>query len=208
MRSINETMFHLNMQLRSCTILGVLNELFSLKKSDERLVTEMNKVYAIGYRLFTIGLLLDVYYNAMRYIAARSLDMSLRFFDFVSPIEIVILLLVGTVCTTIATKKGLTVPSRVAENSDSFPWKYYGVCSLLWGIGAGVAATLCAALADFQILGVHRILSSWNIGLGIALAIAITLCLLLCSYLTFKIAKRQEDKQLKHMENHSYDIPL
>jgi hypothetical protein len=177
-------------------------EMFRLKNRDERLVAEMNKVYALGYFMLSFGICLDIYYGLSRAQIAFVRDLSVNAFDYVSPVELIVLLLAQIVCLIVQTKRGLTTTNRFVD-TNHFPAGYYLILSGMAAIGGGLAAILLRILAEAQMLGATRITGeSWlTAGIfGISLTIGVFLAVFILSYVAFKIAKRQEKKNLTIFE--------
>jgi len=172
-------------------------EMFKAKHRDERLTIEANKVYAVGFFMMCSGLLIHFLYGVAKGMSVVSLheDMQVQAFEYVDPFLLCLLLITSLTCVIISAKRGLTATSRFA-NTESFPWKYYLVWTGLWTIAAALTFFVLLTLTDYQVLGFDKIFWRANALIGLSsVAFFFPATLLLC-YLNFKVAKRQERKQL------------
>jgi hypothetical protein len=177
-------------------------EMFRLKNRDERLIAEVNKIYAIAYFILSFGILFDFYYGLSRMQIALENGLFTHAFDYVSPIGLIVFMLAQTVGAVLMTKRGVINTNRFV-NTDRFPVGYHLIVSGAAAIGAGLAAMLLRILAEAQVFGFADITrESWMVGgnIGLSLAITIFLGLFILFYLTFKIAKRRERKSLAALE--------
>lgn len=105
---------------------GYMMKLFQKKQKDERVVAETNRIYKVGYLIFNIGILFDLY-----------LQLADGGGSAVRPVEWVVLLAANLICLTMMVRKGMADDDRYAE-TDVFPKKHYALVSLGAGVGAAV----------------------------------------------------------------------
>jgi hypothetical protein len=177
-------------------------EMFRLKNRDERLVTEMNKIYTLGYFILSFGILLDIYYGLSRLQVAFENKLFTNVFDYISPVEFIVLMLAQIICLIVQTKRGIVTTNRFVD-TDRFPAGYYLVVAGIAAIGAGLAAMLLRILAETQMLGAANITGeSWLFAeiLGLVIVIGVFLSTFIAFYATFKIAKKREKKNMTTLE--------
>ncbi len=152
-------------------------KLFQKKQKDERVVAETNRIYKVGYLIFNIGILFDLYLQiaAGQGFAIRS-------------VEWLVLIAANLVCLVMMVRKGMADDDRYAE-TDVFPKKHYALVSL--GVGAAAAALM---------VGMKMLMNPyWELGaqtlalvLGItfvSMALTTAVGIYALQYLVFRLAR-------------------
>ncbi|MCL1799674.1 MAG: hypothetical protein FWG23_08070 [Eggerthellaceae bacterium] len=170
-------------------------EMFRLKNRDERLLAETNRINAIGFYILSAGILLDLYYGMSQMQVAFMHDMEVEVSLYVRPLEYLALMGAMITCLIISIKRGVMTNNRFA-NTEHFPWEYYLVWSGLGALGVGLGTALFRALAEYRVLGAGQVHWLGNGALGLVCALMVFFLCIGAYYLSFKIAKRQADKQV------------
>lgn len=161
---------------------GYIMKLFQKKQKDERVVAETNRIYKVGYLIFNIGILFDLYLQiaAGQGFAVRS-------------VEWIVLIAANLVCLVMMVRKGMADDDRYAE-TDVFPKKHYALVSL--GVGAAAAALM---------VGMKMLMNPyWELGaqtlalvLGItfvSMALTTAVGIYALQYLVFRLARSRRRK--------------
>lgn len=124
---------------------------------DERIESEMNRIYKVGFLMLSFGWLVLLYYrmlldqvmNIEGIEAAGTTAMAFNFFD---PMWWGWLLLTCLVLVVMQVRGGFVSANRFGE-TETFPAGYFTFISTLAGIGVLVGVTVLRVLANIQVTG-------------------------------------------------------
>lgn len=144
---------------------------------DERIVSEINKTYRIGFYILSIGILIDLYqkWSAGVY----------GFWE--SGLEGLLLVAANVAVLVAQGRRGLMDDNARYAESDRFPLRHYLLVSLAAGVGASVL--MCALrLANGSFSPAVPLAVAV---LGVSMAVTVTLCCLLAYYGMYRVARRR-----------------
>ena len=162
---------------------GYMMKLFQKKQKDERVVAETNRIYKVGYLIFNIGILFDLYLQL-----ADGGGSAMR------PVEWVVLLAANLICLTMMVRKGMADDDRYAE-TDVFPKKHYALVSLGAGVGAAVLFIALKMLMHPQWgeFGAQTLALVLGITF-VSMVLTISVSIYALQYLVFRMARRRRDQ--------------
>lgn len=139
---------------------------------DERLESESNRAYKVGYIVLVIGSLLCCYYGLMLNQVADVTDtpiLTAQGEHVFSPSSLLLIVVfIGALIPLIMQMRaGITdIHSRYAE-VDMIPWGFVALTSLAIGAGLGFLSTGLRILAEIQIVGIDRVMWFGDIAIGV-----------------------------------------
>ncbi len=161
-------------------------KLFRKKTVDERVASEVNRIYRVGYLILTFGILIDVIWQ----MATEPMGKIV-----VRPLEFATLIVANIICVLMMVQKGLSDDDAYAE-AEKFPKKHYA----LLGLGAG-------AVAAAAMVGIRMLTFDWEypistmvLILGIyffSIALTCAIAFYCVQYAIFRAAKRRRNQQLR-----------
>lgn len=167
---------------------------------DERVETESNRVYKLGFVMLSFGVLVYLYYDwslkqamCMRDVLANGTGrMEFTTADLFLCGWFALTMIVGMV---LLVRKGFGDDNRFAE-VEQFPIGHYALTSIAFAVAVDVLATGLRVLAEFQVLGAGEIM--WPaVAFGGVLAFVVGIPLFLLGYwVAFKSAQSRR-KQLE-----------
>ncbi len=161
-------------------------KLFRKKTVDERVASEVNRIYRVGYLILTFGILIDVIWQ----MATEPMGKIV-----VRPLEFATLIVANIICVLMMVQKGLSDDDAYAE-AEKFPKRHYA----LLGLGCGAAAAAIIIAIRVLTFAWEYPISTMALVLGIYFfsIMLITAVLFYCvQYTMFRAAKRRRDKQLQ-----------
>ena len=160
------------------------------KPTDERVAQEVNRIYKIGYYVFTFGILLDMLLQAIKYTEGSG--------QF-SWGEFGVFMLAQIVCVVMQWRNGLMDDNAFAE-SDRFPLRHY----LFTALGAGaIAAILLTVLRVRQFVPVEggsSVMFGLSVAFFISICIPTALATLVIYYISFRMARRRRAQKVQELE--------
>ena len=167
---------------------------------DERVETETNRIYKVGFVMLSFGLLVYMYYDWALKQAVYTRDVltsgagriELTSADLFLYGWFALTMIVGI---ALMLRKGFGDDNRFAE-ADRFPGGYYACVSIAFLVGVVVLTTAIRVLAEFQVLGVERVVWPWVAISGLIVVVVGVPLFVLGFWIAFKVAQGRR-KQLE-----------
>ncbi|MEG2369404.1 MAG: DUF6773 family protein [Raoultibacter sp.] len=176
-----------------------LKELIKPRVRDERLVNELNKIYAVGFQIFSAGMVIAFYYEFMRSNVAFVNDLPEQA-STISPIVAATFFIAEGVGIILMMRKGITDTGRFNE-VETFPLGFYALQAGGLAVGVVVLTTLTRVVAEYQLLGAQSIHWGWGFLIGIVLGSMVFVLTLAVNWLSFRAAKRRQKHILNALDN-------
>lgn len=176
-------------------------EVFEQRKKDERIVAEANKAYAVGFYIFLVGIVVDLYYKLMLFEVSVAHDLTQNsIYAFVSPLEFITFMLACIVSVVLMVRKGIFEIGKFSD-VEKFPALHYAVISLVGALGAFVLLIGARLVAEVQLLGFESV--SWSSGLssGLLVAVFVLAGAFAANYLSFRVSRYRRQQELKKLES-------
>lgn len=157
------------------------------KKTDERVVAEINRIYKVGYLILSFGIGADVL-------------LQIIYSNRVNALELFVLLLTQVVCLILQVHKGLADDNQYAE-ADTFPLRHNLKIGVLVGFIPGLLLVAMRLMQpEVQAFGAQSMALIAGIML-VSIVVVAEIFYVGLQYVVFRLAKRRR----KHMYDDQED---